>query len=199
MKKPMLARSAAPRWSLLVISTLFLAACASDLTSPRATQTPTDASKALVGAVSGVYTYTVNPNASTVLNFGESNLSLPAGSICALATSGYGASTWNTACTPETAPVTITATVYDAETDHPRVDFQPALRFNPQTNAMLTLTVSNAATLNSMAVLKYCNILNSCVDESLTDASLATSVTSDVSGWKIFRRIKHFSGYMVSE
>lgn len=200
MKKPTLARSAAPRWSLLVFSTLLLAACSSDLTSPRAsTQVPTDASKALVGAVSGVYTFTVNPNASTVLNFGESNLALPAGSICELATSSYGPSTWNSSCTPETAPITITATVWDAQTDHPRVDFAPALRFNPQTKAMLTLTVSNAATLNSMAVLKYCNALNQCVDESLTDASLATSVASDVSGWKLFRRIKHFSGYMVSE
>jgi hypothetical protein len=199
MKKPMLARLAASRSSLLVISTLLLAACAGDLTSPRASKVPTDANKALVGAVSGVYTFTVNPNTSTVLNFGQSNLALPAGSICELATSGYGTSTWNNSCTPETAPITITATLFDAETDHPRVDFQPALRFNPQTNALLTLTVSNSETLSSMAVLKYCNALNQCVDESLTDASLSTTIATDVSGWKISRRIKHFSVYMVAE
>src|SRR4051812_23558264 len=79
MKKPTLARIAAPRWSLLVVSTLLLAACGGDLTSPPvATLVPTDANKALVGAVSGVYTFTVNPNASAVLSFGQSHLDLPA-------------------------------------------------------------------------------------------------------------------------
>ncbi|MEO8619447.1 MAG: hypothetical protein ABI625_00195 [bacterium] len=200
MKKPTLASFTAPRLSFLVIASLLIAACSGDLTAPpAATQVPTDASKSLVGAVSGVYTFTVNPSVSTVLNFGQSNLALPASSICDLQTSGYGPTTWNNACTPATVPITITAVVWNAETDHPRVDFQPALRFNPKTNAMLTLVVSNAATLNSMAVLQYCNAMNVCVNESLTDATLATSVVSDVSGWKVSRRIKHFTGYMVAE
>jgi len=43
--------------------------------------------------------------------------------------------------------------------------------------------------------VKYCNATG-CVDESIADPSLASSV--DLVNRVAFRRIKHFSGYMVA-
>ena len=43
----------------------------------------------------------------------------------------------------------------------------------------------------------YCNNLNICEDESLTDPELQAYV--DRSANVVFRRIKHFSGYLVAE
>ena len=196
MNKPTLAHSAVARKSLLVVFSLFLAACSGEVTSPPANLHTTDASKALSGIVDGVYTFTVNPAQSASLPLGPSHLDLPAGAICDLAASGYGPSTWDTPCTPEANTVVITAIVRNANTNNPSVEFSPALRFNPATNVQLFLYVTNAATLSNMAVMKYCNILT-CVDESLTDASLKTTI--DANAGLVFRRIKHFSGYVVAE
>jgi len=44
--------------------------------------------------------------------------------------------------------------------------------------------------------MKYCNAAG-CVDESLTDPDLRSNV--DVENKVVFRRIKHFSGYVVAE
>ena len=106
MQKPMPALSKV----LLVASTLLVAACAGETTSPRAVRSaPVEATKALVGAVDGVYTYTINPNASNTLSFGASRLTLPEHAICRLATSSYGPDYWNRECDDEREPVTITA------------------------------------------------------------------------------------------
>ena len=58
----------------------------------------------------------------------------------------------------------------------------------------LYLYVTDDATLDNSRVMKYCNAIG-CVDESLTDPSLASSV--DLSNRVVFRRIKHFSGYII--
>ena len=193
------ARSIATRATLLVGSALSLAACSADITSPHAsTMAPHDADKALVGALSQTYTYTVNPSSSALLKFGESSLFIPAGAICNLS-SAYGPAYWNSWCTAATTSLIITATISGANTNHPRVDFSPALRFSPSKNVQLVLTVDNAATVSYMSVLWYCNSVNVCVDESLNDASLATTITTDPDGWQLSRRIKHFSGYVVAE
>jgi hypothetical protein len=197
MRTPTLARSTATRFTLLLTTAFLLAACAGDVTTPTATKlAPTHVTKALVGAVDGVYTFTVDPNSSQTVSFGKSYVSFPAGSICALGTSSYGPSTWNDSCVAETGPVTITATVRNAQTNNPSVDFEPAMRFSPATTVQLYLYVTNAATLSNMTVMRYCSATG-CVDESITDASLQTSI--DATQGLVFRRIKHFSGYVVNE
>ena len=199
MRTPMLARSAVSRYSLLVATALLLAACAGDSTSPTAaTLAPKDASKALVGVIDGVYTFTVNPSAAQTISLGASSLELPANSVCTLATTSYGPDQWNNACVPESLPVTITAVVKNAATSHPSIEFAPAMRFNPATSVMLHLNVTDAATLTNMTVMKYCGTFAAvCVDESLTDSSLQTAV--DAAAGTVSRRIKHFSGYVVAE
>ena len=92
----------------------------------------------------------------------------------------------------------ITATISNASTNTPSVDFTPAMRFNPYKTVRLVLDVTNATTMSNLTTLLYCGPFSSvCVDESQTDASL----TTELDKWRITvsRRIKHFSGYVVAE
>lgn len=199
MRTPTMARSTAYRFSLMVISAMLLAACAGDSTSPSAARLePMDASKALVGVIDGVYTFTINPNTDQSIKLGASSLELPAGAVCTLATTSYGPDKWNDACVSESLPVTITAVVKNAATNHPSIEFAPAMRFNPTRTVQLHLYVTNAETLGNMTVMKYCGPFSAvCVDESVSDASLQTVVNAQAG--LVSRRIKHFSGYVVAE
>jgi hypothetical protein len=183
----------------MVASALLLAACAGESTSPSAARfEPVDASKALVGVVDGVYSFTIDPSKDQSIKLGASSLDLPASSVCTVATTSYGPDKWNDACVPESLPVTITAVVKNAATNHPSIEFAPAMRFNPDRSVKLHLYVTNAETLGNMTVMKYCGPFSAvCVDESLQDTSLQTAV--DASAGLVSRRIKHFSGYVVAE
>ena len=195
MQKPMPALSKV----LLVASTLLVAACAGETTSPVAVRSaPVEATKALVGVVDGVYTYTINPNVANTLSFGASRLTLPQHAICRLATSSYGPEYWNRECDDEQGPVTITAVIRNALSNNPSIEFSPAMRFNPDQNVQLYLKVDNAATLSSMSKLLYCGPFSTfCTDESLNDWTLRTTI--DATNNTVSRRIKHFSGYTVAE
>lgn len=145
-------------------------------------------------------TFTIDPTQSNTLQIGLHTLTIPAHAVCALATSGYGIDLWNAACTPETAPVTITAKAHGSASGYPRVDFEPALRFNPQTVVMLSMFMKHATTTEAISwKILYCPTSESigCYDESLLDSSLVT--TADWHNNRLLRRIKHFSGYMVAE
>lgn len=195
MSKPKMALSKV----LLVATTLLVAACAGESTSPNAHRSaPLEANKALVGVVDGVYSYSIDPNVANTLTFGSSRLTLPEHAICALATSSYGPGSWDESCDAEQGLVTITAVIRNAQTNNPSIEFSPAMRFNPAQSVQLFLQVDNAATLTSMSKMLYCGPFSTfCIDESLNDASLLTTV--DVTANTVFRRIKHFSGYTVAE
>jgi hypothetical protein len=211
MRLPMMARSRVslvPLLTTVATASLLLAGCAGEATAPSAAQpshaatlrtspfVPTDAQRALVGVADGSYSFTIDPSQAQSLSLGASHLDIPANAICDLATSSYGVGTWNDACTPQSEPVTITAVVLNAATDHPSVEFQPALRFDPRANVNLYLYVTDQATLDATKVMKYCNE-SGCVDEAIADADLHSNV--DVENKVVFRRIKHFSGYVVAE
>ena len=211
MRMPMMARSRVslvPLLTTVATASLLLAGCSGDATSPSAAQpktvsalrtspfVPNDAQRALVGVSDGTYTFEIDPSQAQSLQFGASHLDIPANAVCDLASSSYGAGTWNDECAPQTEPFTITATVKNAATDHPSVEFEPALRFSPASNTNLYLYVTDQATLYATKVMKYCNAAG-CVDEALTDPDLRSNV--DVENKVVFRRIKHFSGYVVAE
>ena len=206
MRMPMVARSRARTLTMLAATSLMLAACAGEATAPVAPKNltqegtspfaPTDAQLALVGVVDGTYTFTVDPTQTQNLQLGKSGLYIPANAICALGTSSYGMGTWNDACSLQTSKMTITAVVRNADTDHPSVEFQPALRFSPTQQVWLYMSVSDQATLDKTKVLYYCN-QTGCMDESQTDADLKSYV--DKKHFMVYRRIKHFSGYVVAE
>jgi hypothetical protein len=205
MRLPMMARYRISTLSVLALAGVLLAGCAGESTAPSAFQktsqlrtspfAPTDAQKALVGVSDGTYTFVIDPSQSQSLSLGASHLDIPANAVCDLATSSYGLGHWDESCAAQTDTFSITAIVRNAASDHPSVDFEPALRFSPDKHVNLYLFVTNQATLDASRVVKYCNV-NGCVDESTIDASLLSSV--DLANRVVFRRIKHFSGYVIA-
>lgn len=204
MRLPMMARYRISTLGTLALMGVLLTGCAADSVRPLALPTsqlrtspfaPTGAQKALVGVSDGTYSFVIDPSQDQSLALGASNLQIPANAVCNLATSSYGTDHWNEACTAQTDTFTITAVVRNATTDHPSVDFEPALRFSPDKSVSLYLYVTDQATLDASRVVKYCS-LTGCVDESIADPSLASSV--DLVNRVVFRRIKHFSGYVIA-
>jgi hypothetical protein len=160
---------------------------------------PGGPNKLLFGIPDGVYTFVVQPGQAASLDIGgTSRLDLPANAICSLALSGYGTEKWDAPCVPERLPVTIVVTSTGAGSAKPRLTFQPAMRFNPQTEVKLYMygkNVNNTDALNWLIV--YCpSGPSSCVNEATTDASLTSYV--DQASSVVFRRIKHFSDYELS-
>jgi hypothetical protein len=204
MRLPMMARYRISTLTLLTAVGVLLTGCAGDSIKPVALQktselrtspfTPTAAQKALVGVSDGTYSFVIDPSQTQALSLGASHLDIPANAVCDLASSSYGPDHWDDSCTPQTDTFTVTAVVRNAATDHPSVDFEPALRFSPDANVGLYLFVTDDATLDASRTVKYCNA-NGCVDESLTDPSLVSNV--DLVNRVVFRRIKHFSGFIV--
>ena len=139
------------------------------------------------------FTFVIDPSQSYSLALKTHRLDIPARAICDLNTSGYGATFWNSPCTPSSVPVAITAHVHGASGGLPQVDFTPALRFNPATEVMLYMYVKNPRKAASNWQILYCASKTApCTVED--DRSFA-----DQAAKTVFRRIKHFSGYMVSE
>jgi hypothetical protein len=127
---------------------------------------------------------------------GGLKIEFPAMAICDLATSSYGAGRWEEPCLPQVLPVRVTMKGwYDTE-GMPHVDFQPAMRFNPSLRTGVELYLQERrSVIDPNSKILYCVTAEQCVDESLTDASLATRFESN--GF-VYRRIKHFSGYNVT-
>ena len=117
-----------------------------------------------------------------------------ASSVCDIATSTYGLGTWNTPCTRSTVPVTIYAITWTDETGLSHADFQPAMRFVPTDVVLLEMKNKNGQIRAGMRI-DFCTTFG-CVDEAIADPSVATYL--DRRGGTAFRRIKHFSGYMVT-
>jgi hypothetical protein len=200
------------RFLLLAMSGVVVAssACSTDATSPLPlaapesggfSKGPSDSGDwSQSGSEDDDYTFTIDPRRDNYLSFGAHSLWLPASSVCDPATSSYGIGTWNDPCSPLTRSITITAKVRSASGGLPRVDFEPSLRFNPDRAAFLTFAVKGrkAKEAAEMGIL-YCptSSTKECVDEALTDPTLETVVNRPMK--MIYRRIKHFSGYLVAE
>lgn len=205
MFTPTKARSAL-RFTLLAGAVL-LGACTSEVTAPKPAQhvneaksmfAPSAAAKALIGIADGTYSVTIDPTINQQFNLGPNYLSLPANSVCNLLTSGYGASYWDAACTPETNKLTLTVIIRNATSANPSLDFSPAMRFNPATSVQLFIYAPKVNPADGKKwMMKYCPDGSNCFDESATDASLASNI--DYTNNVLFRRVKHFSGYTVAE
>ena len=159
---------------------------------------PSAAEKALIGVVDGTYSVTFDPMKDESFALGPNHLDIPAGGICNLLTSGYGAAYWDQPCDPETGSVTLTVVIKNAASDHPGINFYPAMRFNPSKPVELYMYAPNVSPTDAKNwLMSYCPDLGSCFDESLADKSLATVI--DYTHDMLFRRVKHFSGYTVAE
>ena len=167
----------------------------------------------------GTYYVNVDPNVANTLVMGVNKLDIPAASVCAIGSSGYGPSFWNLPCLPETRTVQLTITISSSGGSGTSIDLSHSLRFNPLTNVVLTLSAPNVSVQDAKNwVILYCPSATSwtsgngsggsgsgggdkCVNEALNDKDLQTFVDYDAK--QLFRRIKHFSiyraGYPVAE
>ena len=167
----------------------------------------------------GTYSVDIDPNVANTLVMGGSKLEIPAASVCAIGSSGYGPSFWNLPCASETRPIQLTVTISSSGGSGTSIDFNPSLRFNPVSNVVLTLSAPNVSVQDAKNwVILYCPNSSSwtsgngsggsgsgggskCVNESLNDKDLQTFINYDAK--QLFRRIKHFSmytaGYTVAE
>ena len=144
---------------------------------------------------------TIDPNVSRTYSFGENWIYFPAHSICDPATSGYGASEWDSPCTAVNVPVTVTVQ-WSSRGGYAYAHFSPELRFVPadDRNFRQWVVLSLHAQRNLHDLSAY-NILynvydNVWIDESLTDPTLRAWL--DPVHNSVVRRVKHFSGYMVA-
>ena len=143
--------------------------------------------------------FTIDPTVGGTFAVQDNILWFPANSICDPATSTYGPAEWDAPCTPLTRPVTFTARATEVGRGHWRVDFYPEVRFVPSAdpNRWVYLYMKDGSAGSKMYELPPILWLapnGAWIDESLTDSTLATK------WWDrnhIYRRIKHFSGYMV--
>ena len=193
MKHGHISRNSAKAFFAFV--TLALAgACAEQSVAP-ATEAPAFVAPANFVEVGPAVIFRVNNAEGITKRIGDHLISIPAGSICDLLTSGYGASYWDKPCVPLYGSVVITATVLQDADGNPYIDFQPAMRFSPTKDVLLFMREGRTDG-TKRTVVEYCNNLGYCVDESLTDPSLKpfrVGLTSIIG-----RRVKHFSGYTVN-
>jgi hypothetical protein len=142
--------------------------------------------------------FTVYPWSSQTFVFeGTNAIKFSASSICDPAISSYGPTQWDKPCSPTTRPVTITVKKFHNAFGALTTEFQPALRFNPASNGVFLYLEDDDRTISPwFKQINYCTDLGVCIDEALTDPSLATYYNS----YKNLhaRRIKHFSGYSVA-
>ena len=146
MSKPTKARTIATRFTLIVVATL-LGACSGEVTGPAAAPqraieatsmfVPSASAKALHGVADGTYMFSFDPDEDQTIKLGPNRLDIPEDAVCNLGSSDYGAAYWDKPCSPEKRRVTLTVIIKNAASSSPRIDFYPAMRFNPKKNVRL--------------------------------------------------------------
>jgi len=173
-----------------------VAACGDASLGPKNARS-SNARGASLSRFDGSYSFTYDPTKGITTKLSDKlhTISIPAGGICDPASSSYGPGTWDDECDVLTHPITITVNSYsDVDGTHPYLDFSPALRFVPSKTTTITFNMKKVS-ISDFSTINYCVTADLCVNEGLTDPSLATF--NDGKG-KLSRRIKHFSGYNVA-
>lgn len=189
---------------MVVLTAVSLAACVDAPVAPVSApvQAGVQADKVarpLKGKLKGdtlTVSFTVKPSLSGTYAIGDHSITIPAHAICDLETSSYGVGHWDDPCTPERHAVTITARVWTLSSGHPALYFEPQLRFAPSDTVVLYVKDLVAPEDASKYAIFWCDTRDRCVDEALTDPSLFTYYLPN--GRFFYRRIKHFSGYLVT-
>ena len=202
------------RRSAGLLAVLVAASACSDTTSaPRAADRPAFDVQALQpedsrssnasqqnSSENNVATLTIDPNVSKTYSFGLNWIYFPAHSICDPATSGYGATLWDAPCPTLNQPIQITVR-WSSKGGYAFAQFSPELRFVPaDARSPYRWVVLNLHTDRQLHTLDAYGILydggNGYVDESSTDPTLKAWL--DPLHNAVYRRVKHFSGYMVA-
>jgi hypothetical protein len=203
---------------LLVGAVAALAVACQDAVGPTRSANPLAASSAASFSKGGsnsnrteLGTLALSPNGGTY-RVGDFDIVVPAGAVCDPATTSYGVKHWDEDCTPASQTVTVNV-VAKRHGQDVSVDFQPDLRFRPsagwviiRTNAYSSLLTSSsvrqlsaiASFFQNFAILYAPSGGRANIDEvrSTGDASLVTHV--DLQTGLVWRRVKHFSGFIIS-
>jgi len=143
---------------------------------------------------------------------GDFDVVIPAGAVCDPRKTKYGVKHWDDDCSPAKGSVTVDV-VARTQKGQVSVDFQPDLRFRPsagwvriETRAYRDLLKSDGVHqldlqspyFNQFAIFYVPTGTSSGIDElrSTGDASMVTHV--NLSTGVVWRRVKHFSGYLIS-
>jgi hypothetical protein len=193
-------------WKLVLTLTAMLAAgCGEGAVAPPNQAADTHligggSSASLSGTDTLRFSFYIDPSRTVSYSLGQGNsISFPAHSLCDLS-STYGPTEWDQPCALATRSVNISTKAWLDRTGHPHIDFSPSVRFVPSVNPAdwVILTFGDAwAAQDPLYNIFYCVTGNTtrCVNEATTDPSLAT-LRDPITG-RIYRRVKHFSGYMV--
>ena len=184
--------SARPFFALAALA--IVSACSDKNAAAPTAEAPVLSAPANFARVGNVITFRVNNNEGVTQRLGKHLLNIPAGAICELGKSGYGATEWDKPCTALKGSIVITAQLLEDSDGQPFVDFQPAMRFAPNKEVMLFLRQGKNSAKKQLFI-EYCNNVGYCKDESLTDASLKPFRVGNTP--VLGRRLKHFSGYYV--
>ena len=147
------------------------------------------------------FSITIDPSKNSSYDLGNGHtIYFPGGELCDPAKSTYGPTEWDKTCPKAVHSLTLQVTAWLDANGHPFEDFSPSVRFLPTTNpakfVILSLTDPAASLDLSMNILYCATPTSPCINEALNDASLITN--HDPLTGKVWRRIKHFSGYNVA-
>ncbi len=196
------------------LSLLIVAGCSDVSTNPKASATRalSASSPAFDYSGGGAFSFgdsrtqfSVSPDGGSFPIGGLFSINFPKSSICDPDLSSYGPSEWNNSCVPLNRPITITVSTR-LSSNGLAMDFQPELRFVPST----TVTISTdlfapiiranrdffsqyPSTLRPLAMYYVPSLGSTRVADYLTDYDLVTRV--DLRTGRVWRRVKHFSGY----
>ena len=144
-----------------------LAACSENAVAPRSATPNEPASVEGGGSTASLtswdtvrFNITIDPAHKTTYNLGAGNsLYFPAHSLCDPTKSTYGMGEWDKPCSEATRPLTIAVKAWMDSTGHPRIDFQPSVRFVPSNDSRdwVVLTFADyQASLDPMYNILYC-------------------------------------------
>ena len=202
------------RFLAVSLPLLVAAACSDSSTSPQVSATRSlSAAPAFDYSGGGRFlfgdrrvSFTVTPDGGSFAINQLATVNFPAGSICDPALSTYGEGEWDNACVALNRAITITATTR-LTTTGVAVDFQPDLRFAPDKQVTLytdlfastlrsnsSYFAQNPASLRSLAFFYSPSLDAAPVADYMSDPSLVTQI--DLETGRVWRRVKHFSGYV---
>jgi hypothetical protein len=155
-------------------------------------------------------TLTISPSGGTY-HIGDFDVVIPAGAVCDPQATAYGVGHWDEDCVPANRDITVSV-VAETHKDQVSIDFKPDLRFRPSAGWVTIRTAAYSDLLTSDAVRQlprtssyFSNYVilyvpsggQAHIDEvrSTGDASMVTHV--DLTSGIVWRRVKHFSGYVV--
>lgn len=150
--------------------------------------------------------FVIPANGGTVNLLDAYTLTFPEGAVCDPGArdtqDGYANQQWDAPCTPASGDVAVRATLkYAGGTLY--ADFQPALRFVPHKKVTLATNVIAAQVQWQNDVgdregwtIDYTSAIGAAgVSDALQDPTIRTVIVGSTG--RIYRRIKHFSGYLV--